>query len=260
MRKETRGCWLILFFFIVSGGFLYAQSLKGMSFNGSTGLIAIPSGQIGWERTANIGFDVGYHAVIDDDTAHIPKASVSLFKMAEISFAYDTQFGEDNEDMILGAKLQLPTTGTFVAVGVNFQMLKQGGADDNVTQIYLAATYPGNFFGMPSMTTVVVGKSFGDPIPKSDVDFGMGFDLILFPKVFQNYIHWITDFANFSYSAQAVGANAAQRGTFNTGIRIDLGSIPALRKYKFVIDAILTDAMDDSRAFALGVAFGAPLQ
>jgi hypothetical protein len=254
---------ILIVFLLVTGlalTALSAQSLKGMSFNGATGLIAIPSGQIGWERTANIGFDVGYHAIIDDETAHLPKASVSLFKLAEISFVYDTQFGNDNEDIVLGGKLQLPTTGTFVAIGVNFQMLKQGGNNDNVTQIYLAATYPGNFFGMPSMTTVVVGKSFGDPIPKSDIDFGMGFDLLLFPKIFQNYIHWVTDFANFSYSAQAVGANAAQRGTFNTGIRIDLGSIPAFRKYKFVIDAILTDAMDDNRAFALGVAFGAPLQ
>jgi hypothetical protein len=254
---------ILIVFLLVTGlalTALSAQSLKGMSFNGATGLIAIPTGQIGWERTANIGFDVGYHAIIDDETAHLPKASVSLFKLAEISFVYDTQFGNDNEDIVLGGKLQLPTTGTFVAIGVNFQMLKQGGNNDNVTQIYLAATYPGNFFGMPSMTTVVVGKSFGDPIPKSDIDFGMGFDLLLFPKIFQNYIHWVTDFANFSYSAQAVGANAAQRGTFNTGIRIDLGSIPAFRKYKFVIDAILTDAMDDNRAFALGVAFGAPLQ
>ena len=254
---------ILIVFLLVTGlalTALSAQSLKGMSFNGATGLIAIPSGQIGWERTANIGIDVGYHAIIDDETAHLPKASVSLFKLAEISFVYDTQFGNDNEDIVLGGKLQLPTTGTFVAIGVNFQMLKQGGNNDNVTQIYLAATYPGNFFGMPSMTTVVVGKSFGDPIPKSDIDFGMGFDLLLFPKIFQNYIHWVTDFANFSYSAQAVGANAAQRGTFNTGIRIDLGSIPAFRKYKFVIDAILTDAMDDNRAFALGVAFGAPLQ
>jgi len=241
-------------------GSITAQSLKGMSLNGSTGLISIPTGQIGWERTANLAIDLGYHAVMDNDTAHIPKASLSLFKLAEVSFAYDTQFGDDNEDIILGGKIQLPTTGTFVAIGVNFQMLKQGGNDESVTQIYLAATYPGNFFGMPSMTTVVVGKSFGDPIPKSDIDFGMGFDLLLFPKVFQNYIHWITDFANFSYSAQAVGANAGQRGTFNTGIRIDLGSIPAFKKYKFVIDAILTDAMDDNRAFALGVVFGAPLQ
>jgi hypothetical protein len=237
-----------------------AQSLKGMSINGATGLVAIPSGQIGWERTSDVAFDLGYHAIIDDDTAHIAKGSISLFKIAEISFAYDTQFGDDNEDMIIGGKFQLPTKGTFVAVGANFQMLKQNGNDENVTQIYLAATYPGNFFGMPSTTTVVVGKSFGDPLPDSDIDFGMGFDLLLFPKVFQNYIHWITDFANFSYSAQAVGANAYYRGTFNTGIRIDLAAHPGLKKYKFVIDAFMTDALDDNRAFALGLAFGAPIK
>jgi hypothetical protein len=237
-----------------------AQSLKGMSLNGATGLITIPSGQIGWERTADVGFDLGYHAIFDDDTAHIPKASISLFKIAEISFAYDTQFGSDNEDIIIGGKFQLPTTGTFVAIGVNFQMLKQHGNEDNVTQLYLAATYPGNFFGMSSATTIVLGKSFGDSLPKSDIDFGMGFDLLLFPKMFQGYIHWITDYANFSYSAQAVGANAYYRGTFNSGIRIDLAAHPSLKKYKFVIDAFITDALDDNRAFALGLAFGAPIK
>ncbi|MFQ3621722.1 MAG: hypothetical protein SNJ78_12365 [Spirochaetales bacterium] len=258
--NQKRIFGMVLVILLIGTSVMSAQTLKGMSLNGATGLISIPTGQIGWERTANLAIDLGYHAVIDDETAHIPKGSVSLFKIAEISFAYDTQFGDDNEDIILGGKIQLPTKGTFVAIGANFQMLKQGGNDDNVTQIYLSATYPGNFFGMPSLTTVVVGKSFGDPIPKSNIDFGMGFDLLLFPKVFQNYIHWITDFANFSYSAQAVGANAFQRGTLNTGIRIDLGSIPQLKKYKFVIDAILTDAMDDNRAFALGLTFGAPLQ
>jgi hypothetical protein len=30
--------------------------------------------------------------------------------------------------------------------------------------------------------------------------------------------------------------------------------------YKFVIDAIITDALDDNRAFSLGIAFGAPLK
>ncbi len=238
-----------------------AQSLKGMSFNGATGLIAIPTGQIGWEKTADIGLDFGYHAIVDDDeTAHIPKGSISLFKLGEISFAYDTQTEDDNEDMILGGKIQLPTTSTFIAVGVDFQFLKQNDEDETVSQIYLAATYPGKFFNMPSSTTVVIGKSFGDPIPDSDIDFGMGFDLLLFPSIFQNYIHWITDFANFSYSAQAIGAEAALRGTFNTGIRIDIASHPKLRKYKFVIDAFLTDALDDNRAFSMGIAFGAPLK
>ena len=52
-----------------------AQSLKGMSLNGSTGLVSIPSGRIGWERTSDFGFDLGYHAIIDENvTTHIPKA------------------------------------------------------------------------------------------------------------------------------------------------------------------------------------------
>lgn len=250
---------LVMALFLV-GSALFGQSLKGMSFNGATGLMSIPSGRIGWERTADFAFDLGYHAIIDDETSHIPKASVSLFRLLEVSFAYDAQPGDDNEDMIIGGKIQLPTNRTAVAVGANFQMLQQGGQDDNVQQIYLAATYPGEFFNMPAETTFVVGKSFGDSIPDEWIDFGMGFDLLLFPDIFQGYVHWINDFANFSYSWQAYGANAGIRGVFNTGIRIDIAANPSLSRYKFVIDAIMTDALDEARSFALGLAFGAPIQ
>ncbi|MDA3951550.1 MAG: hypothetical protein PF508_20245 [Spirochaeta sp.] len=247
---------------------VFAQSLKGMSLNGATGLIGIPSGRIGWERTSDFGFDLGYHAIIDDDDAnHIPKASVSLFRLLEISGAYDIQDDnnssiEDESDLIIGGKIQLPTEGTAVAIGGNAQMIKINDESYQATQIYLAATYPGSFFEMPAETTFVVGKSFGDDeVTPGDeaIDFGMGFDLILFPEVFQGYVHWINDFANFSYSQDPRGVNAGFRGAFNTGIRIDVAANPSLSKYKFVIDAIMTDALDENRAFALGLAFGAPL-
>ncbi|MFP4408883.1 MAG: hypothetical protein ACLFPW_10210 [Spirochaetaceae bacterium] len=245
---------------VLLGGPLFAQSLKGMSFNGSTGLMSIPSGRIGWERSADFGFDLGYHAIFDDgDTTHIPKASVSLFKLLEASFAYDAQPGDDNEDIIIGGKIQLPTDRTAVALGANFQMLQENGEDENVQQIYIAATYPGEFFNMPAETTFVLGKSFGD-INDEWIDFGMGFDLLLLPDIFQGYVHWINDFSNFSYSWNAFGANAEERGVFNTGIRIDIAANPSLSKYKFVIDAIVTDALDEARSLALGVAFGAPIQ
>ena len=259
MRRRSLG-FLVVAAVALLGSPLFAQSLKGMSLNGATGLMSIPSGRIGWERTAEFAFDLGYHAMIDDETAHIPKASVSLFRLVELSFAFDAQPGDDNEDIILGGKIQLPTDRTAVAVGANFQMLQQGGQDDNYQQIYLAATYPGDFFNMPAETTLVVGKTFGENAPDEAIDFGMGFDLLLFPDIFQSYVHWINDFANFSYSAQAYGANAAIRGVFNTGIRIDLAANPSLSKYKFVIDAILADALDDNRSFGLGLAFGAPIQ
>lgn len=259
--KCSRMAGALVAFVLLSAASVGAQSLKGMSLNGATGLIGIPSGRIGWERTADFGFDLGYHAIFDDgENTHIPKASVSLFQLLEASFAYDTQEDDENSDIIIGGKIQLPTNRTAIAIGANFQMLQFNGEDENVQQIYLAATYPGTFFNMPAETTVVVGKTFGDIVPDEDIDFGMGFDLLLFPDIFQGYIHWINDFANFSYSYNPYAANAGLRGAFNTGIRIDIAAAPAFSRYKFVIDALLTDALDDNRAFGLGLAFGVPLQ
>jgi hypothetical protein len=258
---------ILLFVFAVlifGAGSGFADTLKGMSLNGSTGLIGIPSGRIGWERTSDFGFDLGYHAIFDDDvTTHIPKASVSLFKMLEAGFAYDTQGEEnDDDDQIIHGKIQLPIQrATAIAIGGNAQMISDAaGNEENYQQIYLAATYPGDFFNMPAETTVVVGKTFGENTVDENIDFGMGFDLLLFPDVFQGYIHWINDFSNFSYSVTPRGANAGIRGAFNTGIRIDLASIPEFSEFKFAVDAIMTDALDENRAFALGVAFGAALK
>lgn len=257
-----RALMLALVLSILSTAAVTAQSLKGMSLNGSTGLVSIPSGRIGWERSSDFGFDLGYHAIIDDNvTTHIPKASVSLFRTLEVSFAYDTQERAENSDMIIGGKIQLPVKrASSIAIGGNVQMLKTNDVESDAQQIYLAATYPGDFFNMPAETTVVVGKSFGDAAPDDAIDFGMGFDLLLFPKTFQGYVHWINDFANFSYSQDARGADAGDRGVFNSGIRIDLGASDAFSGFKFVIDAIITDALDGNRAFALGLAFGAPLK
>ncbi|MFA7565890.1 MAG: hypothetical protein WCY01_02610 [Alkalispirochaeta sp.] len=236
-----------------------AQSLKGMSLNGQTGLIGIPSGRIGWERSTDFGLDLGYHAILDDDTAHIPKASISFLRFGEISFAYDTNRGEDNEDFIIGGKVQLPTEGTAVAIGGTFQSIQIAGNTEAYQQLYVAATYPGTFFRMPAETTFVIGKTFGKDVSDDAIDFGMGFDLLLFPEVFQGYLHWINDFSNFSYSVDPVGANAWYRGAFNTGVRLDLAANANLSKYKFVIDAMLTDALDANRTFALGIAFGVPV-
>ena len=253
MKKIALLSALVLLFSAALAG---ADSLKGMSLNGSTGLISIPSGRIGWERTADFGLDFGYHAVgVDQEAAHIPKASVSLFKMLEVGGAYDIQQGTDSNDILLHGKLQLPIQrNTAVAVGGNVQMLK--GPEDNAQQIYIAATYPGTFFKMPAETTFVVGKT----LDRDGIDFGMGFDLSLFPEVFQGYVHWINDFSNFSYSVQPVGAEAGNRGVFNTGIRIDLAEIPELSRFKFALDALMTDALDSNRSFSLGVAFGVSVQ
>jgi hypothetical protein len=185
----------------------------------------------------------------------------------EFSTAFDFQpkyhnGAEKATDFIGGLKVQFPVTATAIALGGNIQALNLGSDEPirrNAGQIYVAVTYAGEFFTMPAETTVVVGKTFVEDVSSSNIDFGMGFDLILFPKIFQRYVHWITDFANFSYSREAFGADADFRGVLNTGLRIDLASIPALSKFKFVIDVEITDALDDKRAFSIGAVFGVPV-
>jgi hypothetical protein len=268
MKHLSKFLVLIMAGLAVAGLSAQTSSLKGMSFNGATGLYSIPSGRIGWERSSDFGLDLGYHLLFSDSgkAGHIPKISASLFKWVELSGAFDIQSKElvgydDGSDFIGGLKVQLPVSRTAVAVGGNLQALNLGSnyGRRNAGQIYVAVTYAGEFFSMPAETTVVLGKTFVENSSSSNIDFGMGFDLILLPKVFQRYIHWITDFANFSYSIEAIGANAGSRGVLNTGIRIDLASVPSLSKFKFVIDAIVTDAFDDNRAFSLGIVFGMPI-
>jgi len=246
---------------------LAAQSLKGMSLNGSTGLYSIPTARIGWEQSSDFGLDLGYHAIITGgNVANIPKAAVSLFKWVELSAAFDIQpdgylnSGNTN-DFIGGAKIQFPLKKTALALGGNYQALNMGNQFSyyNAGQVYIAVTYSGSFFDMPAETTIVLGKTFKENNNNWDIDYGMGFDMLLFPKFFDRFIHWVTDFANFSYSLEAFGANAVYRGVLNTGLRIDLGAIPALSKFKFVIDIMMADAFDNNRAFSTGVVFGIPI-
>ncbi|QQO07912.1 hypothetical protein [Breznakiella homolactica] len=266
--KKLRKAVVLLFVLAVVSPALMAQSLKGMSLNGATGLYNIPSGRIGWERSADLGLDVGYHAMIKDGANHIAKLNLSLFKWVEVSAAFDFQEKYDtsnedwepNNDMIIGAKLQLPTTSTAIAIGGNLQLIDMGNDLTKETrgQIYLAATYAGTFFKMPAETTMVVGYTFHEDM-ESDIDFGMGFDLLLFPDIFQRYVHWLVDFSNFPYSTGAIRGSNPARGCLNTGVRIDLAAIPALSKYKLVIDAMIMDAFDSDRAFSIGVVFGLPI-
>jgi hypothetical protein len=247
---------------------LEAQSpLKGMSLNGSTGLYSIPSGRVGWD-TSNFALDFGYHVTIaNKDAAHIPQFSMSFAKMFELHAALDLQPPDRKQDtdFITGFKFQLPleSPNSAIAFGGNYQALNPGNNKHinkkNAGQVYMAVSYAGRFFDMPAETTVVLGKTFLQNVKNSNIDFGMGFDLILFPKQFKNVLHWITDFANFSYSAEAWHVNAWHRGVLNTGLRIDLAAIPALSKIKFVIDVMITDAFDDDRAFSTGLVFGVPI-
>ena len=272
--KKIRIVTAAFFIFIMCIHSLEAQSaggasLKGMSLNGSTGLYSIPSGRIGWERSSDFGLDLGYHAIFNDgNITHIPKMSMSFFKWLELSGAFDVQPDkyityDKGTDFLGGLKIQFPLTSTAIALGGNFQSLNYQNNKMyhyNAGQIYVALTYAGHFFDMPAETTVVFGKTIRQYKSDSNIDFGMGFDMVILPKYLDRTVHWITDFANFSYSVEAFGADAWNRGVLNTGLRIDLSVIPALQKFKFVVDILITDAFDDkSRSFSLGTVFGIPI-
>lgn len=231
---------------------LSAEAFKSPSMNGATGLISTPTAHTGWEGTQN-GLDMGFHYIGENDGYFIPKFNVQLFGKWELGGAYDIQPQDDSNDLLLHTKFHFNASGTDLAVGGNFQMLKWYGYSSNNYQIYLAATYGGNFFSMPAETTIVFGKTFGDNAENRNVDFSMGFDLDFIPSFFQHYVHWINDFSNYSYSTQPGGADAGWRGCFNSGIRLAL-----LRdsRYKFNIDVLLLDALDHNRSFGAGAAFG----
>jgi len=280
---------LILFIFVQSIGAQPAKTdagFRGQSMNGATGLFSIPSGRLGWDSPAKFAMDFGYRAVINNDLgiAHIPAITMNLFSWVEISSAFDFQPRlhwngyEQNNDLLLGLKIRLPTSAsTAIAIGSNFQFLNidnKNNRDYNAFQPYIAITYPGNFFKMPAETTIVFGKTFYSndnryhPMRNdTNIDFGMGFDIILFPDALKGLFHWIIDFSNFNYSDNAwpntsfYHTDSVWRGILNTGIRINMSSIPALSKLKFLIDAIFNDLFDEgSRSFTVGIVFGFSVQ
>jgi len=256
-----------------------SAGFRGQSMNGATGLFSVPSGRIGWDKPNKFALDLGYRAVINNDLgiAHIPALTMSLFGWVEISSAFDIQprihywnKDEKNDDLLLGLKIKLPTNAkTAIALGGNIQFINIDNEHEynyKAFQPYIAITYPGSFFNTSAETTIVFGKTFYSDTPfpnNSNIDFGMGFDLILFPDSLKNLFHWIIDFSNFNYSDNAwpntgfYNTNSVWRGILNTGFRIDMSSIPELSKFKFLIDVIFNDLFDEgSRSFTIGAVFG----
>lgn len=260
---------------IVVGSPLFSQSLKGLSLGGTTGLITTPTGRIGWEKSSDLGLDVGYHFSTNrafGENESIISAALSIAKKFEAGVTLDFQKDYDGDDtgdetdLHLFGKFQMYNSGNSgMAVGANFQMIdflsknENRPGKGNYSQIYLVTTYSGSFMEVPAATTILFGKTFDiDEGLNDQIDFSMGFDLTLFPDVFHGFIHWISEFTNYSYSVDSHITNAASRGAFNTGLRMD---IFAKSEYKFVIDAVLMDVFDDGiDSFSIGGTFGFSLK
>jgi hypothetical protein len=249
-----------------------ASPFASQSLGGPTGLIGTPTAQIGWDSN-NIGIDGGVHYIKPDSgkSTYVYKANVSLFRKAELGAMYDmhNEIGDANdpEDYILNGKFRFyPWEGSgksALAIGGRYMSMNYGANGDSAYkkyQLYLAATYGGDFFSLPAETTIVIGKTWGDKRDDEDgdnIDFSMGFDLDMFPSIFKGYVHWISDFSNYSYSYEAVGANAWSRGVFNTGARVSV--LKDMSRFKLNIDALLLDALDKNRCWSIGLTFGAAL-
>jgi hypothetical protein len=254
-----------------------------MSFNGATGLCLIPSAYVGWEGEFPFGVDVGYHIGIARRTNHVLNANFTVLRWVELSAALDVQddyqyewFNENNNDLILGTKVQLPVSPYFVlAVGGNFQFLNlnnnryrdtpswyRRSIDGFYTagQAYVVITYAATILGMETDTSLVLGKSFYSPLD-GNIDFGIGFDCILLPQYLKRVVHGVVEFSNFSYSVNPPPNFSPGRGILNLGLRLDFSVLPVLSKFKVkaALDALLVDSLDENRSAALGLTLGLPL-
>ncbi len=282
MRRTTKNILSLLFAALLTLTFttvLQAEAFKSPSIGGATGLISTPTSHTGWEGSG-LGLDLGYHYLRNhdangsDEAYHIPKALLHIGAAGmnmEVGFAYDEQpdwdsntiHDDETDDMLINAKLEftegLAIGGNAQLIDINGDVNNDGSTDDerHDFQLYLAATYPGNFFSMPAETTLVIGHTFyGKRQSEHDndnIDFSMGFDLDFAPTIFKNYVHLICDFSNYSYSTEAGGAVAEHRGAFNTGLRL---AVLRDKKLKLNFDLIMTDALDHNRDWAAGAAFG----
>ena len=270
--KSAKLCVIALLISALAIPGLAAQSqepgaVKGMSLSGATGLFSIPTARTGWERASSFAIDLGYHTIISEGyLSHIPKLSMSLFRFLELSAALDFQPDgfinpDSTTDLIAGAKIQIPLDNISIALGGNYQRLNTFNDDHhhNAGQVYMAFTYMARIFNSPAETSVVFGKTFMGNNTDSSIDFGVGFNIVLLPGQFGSFLNWVTDFANFSYSAEPFGADSWFRGVINTGLRLDFSAIKAFNKLRFAVDIMLADAFDTNRAFSAGLVIGVPI-
>lgn len=249
----------------------HATAFSSQSIGGATGLISTPTAQVAWDGN-DIAVDAGVHYLKNGGTVSTtPKATICLFKRFEAGITYDMQKpdGDNNNDLLAHAKFRFfPWNGvgkSNLAIGGNYQFLKVPLGNDRhedyrCWQGYVAATYAGEFFSMPAETTLVFGKTWGKKPyhidrDDQDIDFSMGFDLQLLPSIFQGYLHWISDFANYSYSMDARNiADSRYRACFNTGAR--LAVLKDSNRFKLNIDLLYLDVLDSNRCFGMGVSGG----
>jgi hypothetical protein len=273
MKKIFQYAFCFMSALVLGAGSISAMAFSSPTIGGPTGVITTPNAQIGWDGN-DVAIDAGFHYVKDDDktTSQTPKVNLSLFKCLEVGVMGDMQKykndNRDNDDYTVHAKFRfypLQTAGNS-SLAVGYKNMQLNYDDESPykrknQQVYLAATYGGNFFSMPAETSLVFGKTWGKG-PNGDtdyfddmIDFSMSFDLDLLPNLFKGYVHSISEFSNYSYSSEPVGADTLERGAFNTGLRLAL--LKNMNRFKLNVDILWLDVLDKNRCWGAGVAGGA---
>jgi hypothetical protein len=273
---------------VVLGSAVFAAQYTTQSVNGATGLITTPTANVGYQNKKSTGVDIGYHHLADSSgSGNVVKETFSFFGRAELGGTVDIQNRDDpyhkNEiEIIVHGKFKiLNEYSRGLAVGGNFQFidLNNDYTNGKVLQLYLAYTFSATIFTLPAETTFVIGKSLNPNNMKAgyrkrggerqlylkinddndiytrtgNIDFSVGFDIDLLPQYLKGHLHWITDFANYSYSADPMGSLPDYRACANTGFRV----IPLkFRNCKWNIDILATDFLDHRREWAVGTTFG----
>ena len=238
----------------ISPAFGYAS----LNVAGQTGLIATPTARINSEGQGGNAVTGGFTYFNNGRTYNVPQVNVALFERWEIGGAYNFTEGTNQNDYLVHTKLRFaPWSGrgnSALAIGGSYQSLNSSPST-TVGQIYFAATYEAQFFGMEADTSIVVGKTFGTGVRDGDVDFSMGFDLNLFPSVFNGYVRWLNELSNYDFLYLNAPTAAIARGAFNTGLRIPV--LKNMTNLRFDITLKMTDALDNERGFGAGAVFGA---
>ena len=273
---------------IIFGSTAFAEPFYSQTIGGATGLISTPTADVAWKEGTNIGLDFGMHYLRDDKWALNPKVTASFAGKFEVGAMFDWQErpwprDEKENDLLFHGKWKFYRGSNFdLAFGGNFQFidLRNSDTDGEVIQLYVAGTYSTMLFCcIPADFTFTIGKSFNpwgvrlktrtsnrefrfiaklvdeDGYTRAgDIDFGFGVDIDLWPTVLGGYVHWISDFANYSYTADPMGVDPNYSACFNTGLRIQ--PLRGRSNFKWNIDLLITDFMDHTRDWGIGTTFG----
>lgn len=200
---------------------LQERSISGTTLSGSTGHIVTPSAGMLWEDSG-FSLSTAYALIATQDSglAHIPSVNVGLFRQLELNLAMDSLDGVI--DLLGGIKWKFFDSGTTeIAFGLSGQVLGIGKENERAFggQTYVVSTFQSALFDQPALTSVLIGYTFQKDM-SSDIDFSVGFDAPLFPSVFSDYVSFVFDVGNVSYSMNPSGNNP-DRGIVNAGIRIN---------------------------------------